>query len=79
MENKFNIKTTGVIFSVVLLLFCSTGYAGNVDPDNDGSRYAWAENAGWLNLEPSFEVLNDAEETMNLIEEGSEESSNAGI
>jgi hypothetical protein len=24
-----------------------------IDPDNDGSQYAWAENVGWLNAEPS--------------------------
>ena len=26
--------------------------AEDIDPDGDGSQYAWAENAGWLNLEP---------------------------
>ena len=26
--------------------------AENVDPDNDGSQYAYGENVGWLNLEP---------------------------
>jgi hypothetical protein len=25
----------------------------NVDPDADGSQYAWSENAGWVNAEPS--------------------------
>jgi RHS repeat-associated protein len=24
----------------------------NIDPDNNGSQYAWGENVGWLNLEP---------------------------
>ena len=27
--------------------------AENIDPANDGSQYAWAENVGWLNAEPS--------------------------
>jgi hypothetical protein len=54
VENRFNIKTLGVFFSVVLLLFCSTVYAGNIDPDNDGSKYAWGENVGWINFEPSL-------------------------
>jgi len=54
MEKKLNIRKFKLFFPVVILLLCSTGYAGNVDPDNDGSRYAWAENAGWVNLEPSF-------------------------
>jgi len=26
--------------------------AENVDPDADGSRYAWGENVGWINAEP---------------------------
>ena len=27
---------------------------GGIDPDNDGSRYAWGENIGWINLKPPF-------------------------
>ena len=27
--------------------------AENIDPDNDDSQYAWAENVGWINAEPS--------------------------
>lgn len=27
--------------------------AENIDPYNTGSQYGWAENAGWLNAEPS--------------------------
>jgi hypothetical protein len=27
--------------------------AENVDPNNDGSQYAWSENRGWLNAEPA--------------------------
>jgi hypothetical protein len=27
--------------------------AENIDPDDDGSQYAYAENVGWLNAEPS--------------------------
>jgi hypothetical protein len=35
-------------------LFVGGGFnAENVDPDADGSRYAWSENAGWINAEPS--------------------------
>jgi hypothetical protein len=29
-------------------------FASNTDPDNDGSRYAWGENLGWLNFQSSF-------------------------
>ncbi|MBW2664316.1 MAG: hypothetical protein JRD93_20655 [Deltaproteobacteria bacterium] len=53
MKNRLFRKTVGAIFSVILLLFCSTGYAAeNIDPDNDGSQYAYGENVGWLNAEP---------------------------
>ena len=53
MKNRLFIQTLGAVFSVVLLLFCSAGYAAeNIDPDNDGSQYAYGENVGWLNLEP---------------------------
>lgn len=41
------------IFSVLLLFFCTTGYAAeNIDPENTGAQYAYGENIGWLNLEP---------------------------
>ncbi len=53
MKNRLFKKTLGVFFSVVLLLFCNIGYAENIDPDNDDSKYAYGENVGWINLEPS--------------------------
>jgi hypothetical protein len=34
------------------LLICASAAADDVDPDNDGSQYAWASNLGWLNAEP---------------------------
>ncbi len=36
-----------------MLILCSVGYAGNIDPGDDGSQYAWGENVGWINFEPS--------------------------
>lgn len=27
-------------------------FAGNIDPSSDGSKYAWSENLGWINLQP---------------------------
>ena len=36
-----------------LILFCGRLYAENIDPDNDGSQYAYGANVGWLNLEPN--------------------------
>ena len=35
------------------LLSISLITAENIDPPNDGSQYAWAENVGWLNAEPN--------------------------
>ena len=32
----------------------SVDYAGNMDPDDNGSQYAWGENVGWINLQPAW-------------------------
>ena len=53
MKNKTFTQALAAIFSVTLLLFCSDGYAENIDPDDDDSQYAYGENVGWLNAEPS--------------------------
>ncbi len=35
-----------------LLFFCATFvYAENIDPNEDGSQYAYGENASWINFE----------------------------
>ena len=52
MSHRLFSQTLSVIFSVSFLLFCTAGFAENIDPDNDGSQYAWGENVGWMNLEP---------------------------
>lgn len=54
MKNRIFRKTLGTIFSVVLLLYCSTVYAENIDPTDDGWQYAYGENVGWINFQPSF-------------------------
>jgi hypothetical protein len=36
-----------------LVLGSGTALGGNIDPDDDGSQYAWGENVGWLNFEPA--------------------------
>ena len=41
-----------VVSVLALLLFCGAALAENIDPDNDGSQYAWSENVGWINLQP---------------------------
>jgi RHS repeat-associated protein len=41
-------------FVALLVLFCSQAVlAGNVDPLETGSQWAWGENAGWLNFDPA--------------------------
>ncbi len=41
-----------IIEALILIFAFSMAYAENIDPDSDGSQYAWCENVGWLNLEP---------------------------
>ena len=38
--------------TAVLLSGLSCVYAENIDPNEDGSQYAYGENVGWVNLEP---------------------------
>jgi hypothetical protein len=46
-------KTYGIFLIIIFLLVPIVALAENIDPDNDGSQYAWGENVGWINLEPS--------------------------
>ena len=32
----------------------TVGHAGNIDPEADGSHYAWGENVGWINFQPTW-------------------------
>jgi len=41
-----------IFIFLILLLSPLLAHAENIDPDNDGSQYAWGENVGWINLEP---------------------------
>jgi len=43
---------------VVFLLTINLASAENIDPDNDGSQYAYSENAGWVNFEPNLSEPN---------------------
>ncbi len=38
--------------AVLILLVFSAARAENIDPNGDGSKYAWSENMGWLNARP---------------------------
>ena len=42
-----------VALGLLVGLVGSLALAENIDPDNDDSQYAYAENVGWLNAEPS--------------------------
>jgi hypothetical protein len=48
---------------LILLLFSLSAFAENIDPDNNGSQYAWGENVGWLNLEPGGDGSNGMDVT----------------
>jgi hypothetical protein len=39
--------------AATLFVFCLTCYPENIDPNYDGSQYAYGENIGWLNFEPN--------------------------
>jgi parallel beta-helix repeat protein len=41
-----------IFIFLILMLVPLLAHAENIDPDNDGSQYAWGENVGWINLEP---------------------------
>lgn len=47
-------KKLAQVFTVaVAVILPSIAVAENIDPYEDDSQYAWAENVGWLNFEPS--------------------------
>lgn len=46
-------KNYVIFLLITFLLFPLVAFAENIDPDNDGSQYAWGENVGWINFEPS--------------------------
>jgi hypothetical protein len=51
-KHKLLKQTTVLLLSTIIVLCAFGAHAENIDPDNDGSQYAWGENVGWLNLEP---------------------------
>ena len=42
-----------MLLAILALLAGGMAAAENIDPDNDDSQHAWAENVGWINAEPS--------------------------
>lgn len=53
MRKKRFGQTIGLTLSVLFLLFYGTVFAENIDPGDDDSQFAHAENIGWLNAEPN--------------------------
>jgi hypothetical protein len=41
-----------VWLAVLSLSAGGAALAENIDPNNNGSKYAWSENLGWLNARP---------------------------
>ncbi len=54
-EAEVNRRKILQVFSVLaaLVFTASPVFAENIDPYEDGSQYAYSENAGWLNFEPN--------------------------
>ena len=42
-----------VALSALLMAAIAVASAENIDPVNDNSQFAWGENVGWINAEPS--------------------------
>jgi len=51
-SRKIKIETS-IIAVLQVIMLCLTVSAENIDPDNDGSQFAYGENVGWLNFEPN--------------------------
>ncbi|MHC4076520.1 MAG: hypothetical protein ACYSRZ_08960 [Planctomycetota bacterium] len=43
-----------LIIILALLFIINIGRAENIDPYNDNMQFAWGENIGWLNFDPSM-------------------------
>lgn len=52
---SIRIHATLMAMSLSALLVSGPAFSENIDPDNDGSQFAYGENVGWLNAEPSGE------------------------
>jgi len=49
---KFHILLLLSAITFMVFLGGKTVFAENIDPNNDGSQYAYGENVGWINLQP---------------------------
>jgi len=53
-----SIKLIFPIFLMGVLLSATVACAENIDPNEDGSQYAYGENVGWVNFEPNIAAPN---------------------
>ena len=51
--SRSRVRPVAVAALALCLASATVVSAENTDPANDGSQYAWGENVGWLNAEPS--------------------------
>ena len=51
MDRKKSLQILSI--PMVLALLTNAAGAENIDPDEDGSQYAYGENVGWVNFEPN--------------------------
>jgi len=51
----FRLSAVFILLVMILgvVLWGGQAFAGNIDPDNDGSAFAYGENVGWINLNPT--------------------------
>ncbi|MHC4337442.1 MAG: hypothetical protein ACYSTG_05760 [Planctomycetota bacterium] len=42
-----------LVLGLIVGALAGLSYAENIDPNNDGSQYAYGENVGWVNFEPN--------------------------
>jgi len=54
MNQKSITGKISFLVMAILLLLLTSAQAANIDPGDDGSQYAWGENVGWFNFEPSL-------------------------
>jgi hypothetical protein len=47
-------KIIFLLFAAVAVVISCPAFAGTIDPLNNDSQYAYGENVGWFNFEPSF-------------------------
>ncbi len=47
-------RPTILLITAVFVLYAFGAYAENMDPGSTGCQYAWAENVGWINFQPSW-------------------------